>query len=335
MYPNDRVWYNQFTSTDWVHDSIADAFRVKELQSRKGLRGRIYRLYDASQGWILVGLIGCITSLVAYFVNITEGVLFDLKYGYCSSAWYLSRKKCCSGTSNCEEWLAWSQVILSNHLDEVWIDYLAFIVAMSGLALVAFALTMLTRTVIPSAISLSTLDEDLGADIQDQSNDPTKPNDDEYIRVSHLRPPTVYYPAAGSGVAEIRVIVSGFILHGYLGVKILVIKTVALILSVASGLSVGKEGPFVHIATCVGNIACRLFPKFSNNDMKRREVLSAAAASGVAVAFGAPIAGVLFSLEEVSYYFPPKTLFRTFFCCMVSKATFSSIRSSVRLPHSH
>lgn len=72
----------------------------------------------------------------------------------------------------------------------------------------------------------------------------------------------------------------------------------------------------------------------SINLAKRREVLSASAASGVAVAFGAPIGGVLFSLEEVryvlhsqwcmkstninSYYFPPKTLFRTFFCCIVS-----------------
>jgi chloride channel 3/4/5 len=49
--------------------------------------------------------------------------------------------------------------------------------------------------------------------------------------------------------------------------------------------------------------------------------LSASAASGVAVAFGAPIGGVLFSLEEVSYYFPSKTLFRTFFCCIVSYRT--------------
>lgn len=42
------------------------------------------------------------------------------------------------------------------------------------------------------------------------------------------------------------------------------------------------------------------------NEGKRREILSAAAAAGVAVAFGAPVGGVLFSLEEVSYYFPPK-----------------------------
>ena len=107
-------------------------------------------------------------------------------------------------------------------------------------------------------------------------------------------------------------------LHRFLGIKTLVIKTLALILSVASGLSLGKEGPFVHIATCVGNIACRLFSKYDDNDGKRREVLSAAAAAGVAVAFGAPIGGVLFCLEEVAYFFPAKTLFRTFFCCITA-----------------
>ena len=171
--------------------------------------------------------------------------------------------------------------------------------------------------VVPSAVRFVTLDENLGAD---PWKDPLKFDlEEERIADSNNNPPpTFYYSAAGSGVAEVKVILSGFVMHGYLGVKTLVIKTLALVLSVGSGLSLGKEGPYVHIATCVGNIACRLFDKYNHNDAKRREVLSASAASGVAVAFGAPIGGVLFSLEEVSYYFPPKTLFRTFFCCIVA-----------------
>lgn len=49
----------------------------------------------------------------------------------------------------------------------------------------------------------------------------------------------------------------------------------------------------------VGNILSYLFPKYGRNEAKKREILSAAAAAGVSVAFGAPIGGVLFSLEEV------------------------------------
>lgn len=52
----------------------------------------------------------------------------------------------------------------------------------------------------------------------------------------------------------------------------------------------------------VGNILSYLFPKYGRNEAKKREILSAAAAAGVSVAFGAPIGGVLFSLEEVCRY---------------------------------
>jgi chloride channel 3/4/5 len=41
----------------------------------------------------------------------------------------------------------------------------------------------------------------------------------------------------------------------------------------------------------------KLFGNINGNEARKREVLSAAAAAGISVAFGSPIGGVLFSLE--------------------------------------
>ena len=131
----------------------------------------------------------------------------------------------------------------------------------------------------------------------------------------------VMYFAAGSGIPELKAILSGFVIRGYLGVCTLICKCVGLALSVASGLSLGKEGPMVQIAACVGNITSRYIRKFETNEAKRREILSAACSAGVSVAFGAPIGGVLFALEEVSTYFPPKVMWRSFFCASIAAAT--------------
>lgn len=76
-------------------------------------------------------------------------------------------------------------------------------------------------------------------------------------------------------------------MHGYLGGRTLAVKAIGLTLSVAAGLSLGKEGPMVHIASCIGNMVSRVFTKYETNESKRREILSAACAAGVAVAFGA------------------------------------------------
>lgn len=78
----------------------------------------------------------------------------------------------------------------------------------------------------------------------------------------------------------------------------LAVKAVGLAFSVASGLSLGKEGPLVQIAAATANVSSRFVRKYDRNEAKRREVLSAGCAAGVAVAFGAPVGGVLFSLEE-------------------------------------
>lgn len=67
--------------------------------------------------------------------------------------------------------------------------------------------------------------------------------------------------AIGSGIPEVKTILSGFIIHGYLGIGTLIGKTLSLPLAVGAGLSLGKEGPLVHVASCFGNAIARLFPK--------------------------------------------------------------------------
>jgi hypothetical protein len=92
LWSDERVWYDQFTSTDWVHDSIADAYRVKALRSRTDIRGRIKATLDGAQGWILSALVGCATAIIAYGVDVSEAPFFDWKDGYCHQGFFISEK---------------------------------------------------------------------------------------------------------------------------------------------------------------------------------------------------------------------------------------------------
>lgn len=131
--------------------------------------------------------------------------------------------------------------------------------------------------------------------------------------------------AAGSGISEIKCIIAGFIMKGFLGPWVLLIKSIGLPLAISSGLSVGKEGPSVHFAVATGNVISKLFDKYRRDASKTREILSASAAAGVAVAFGSPIGGVLFSLEEMSNYFPLKTMWRSYFCALVATSVLAAM----------
>ncbi|CAG8540609.1 15699_t:CDS:10, partial [Gigaspora rosea] len=115
--------------------------------------------------------------------------------------------------------------------------------------------------------------------------------------------------STGSGIPEIKTILGGFVIRKFLGWWSLIIKSIGVCLVAASSLCLGKEGPLIHLACCCGNIIPRIFPKFRYNE----------------VAFGAPIGGVLFSLEEVSYYFPFRTMWRSFFCAMVAAVALASM----------
>ncbi|PBK72548.1 Cl-channel protein [Armillaria solidipes] len=105
-----------------------------------------------------------------------------------------------------------------------------------------------------------------------------------------------------TGIPEIKAILGGYILDAFFTPWTLLIKALGLALAVASGLSLGKEGPLVHVACCMAFLLSRFFEQFRKSEAQKRKILAAAAAAGVSVAFGSPLGGVLFGLEELDTF---------------------------------
>ncbi|KAF7782223.1 hypothetical protein Agabi119p4_1599 [Agaricus bisporus var. burnettii] len=281
--------YEDFTTIDWIQDSILE--RNRRLKPAKGtsiiwrilqsngrlswLSGHVRKGISLGQSWFVVSLVGVCIGLNAAIISIVTAWLSDIKMGYCSDGWWLNQQFCCwevegDEVDGCESWKPWTTVSLGR-----WIIFIGFA---SALAFVA----------------------------------------------SHLVRSLARY-AAGSGISEIKCILAGFIMQGFLGFATFFIKSITLPLVIASGLSVGKEGPSVHVACCIGALIARLFEKFSRSQGKTREIVTAASAAGVAVAFGSPIGGVLFSIEEMSHTFSIKTMWRSFFCALMATFTLSAM----------
>jgi chloride channel 3/4/5 len=79
--------------------------------------------------------------------------------------------------------------------------------------------------------------------------------------------------ASGSGIPEVKTILGGFIIRGFLSTKTMVVKMLGLILAVSSGLSLGKEGPLVHLSCCLAFTISRCFDKYRNNEGNTRMIL--------------------------------------------------------------
>eukprot|EP00177_Eucheuma_denticulatum_P003183 GFKZ01005736.1.p1 GENE.GFKZ01005736.1~~GFKZ01005736.1.p1 ORF type:complete len:813 (+),score=91.42 GFKZ01005736.1:390-2828(+) len=127
--------------------------------------------------------------------------------------------------------------------------------------------------------------------------------------------------AAGSGVPEIKTVLSGVVIRGYLSSWAFIIKIVGLAFSVSSSLNLGKEGPFVHLVSVLANMVATSFPEFRDNFSIMMEFVCVGTAAGVSVAFNAPIGGVLFAFEEAASYFPNRVLWRSFFASALAELT--------------
>ena len=77
----------------------------------------------------------------------------------------------------------------------------------------------------------------------------------------------IYAPHAyHTGIPEIKAILGGYIIHDFLSGPTLLIKSIGLPLAVASGLSLGKEGPLVHVSCCIGNLLLQPFAVLRGNE---------------------------------------------------------------------
>ncbi|KAG8967232.1 hypothetical protein FRC03_010476 [Tulasnella sp. 419] len=281
-----RVWYSSFTSIDWLHDAIKDSARMHHLRKRSSIRGRLRNMFDRSLGWIMVTIVGFLTAVIAFLIIRSEQWLFDLKEGYCTDGVFKAKRFCCPSTAD------------------------------------AYA------TAFGSSF------QPTGADFMVYKSDSTCPGWKTWS--------DVFGPESGPGNNEDTE--DWFVEYAsYTFIALLLATSSSLLtiyLTASTSFVTRKESGFAPEFTSESKdrkqetpvegarnrkvlyyVMSRIAGKYENNEGKRREILSASAAAGVAVAFGAPIGGVLFSLEEVSYFFPPKVMWRSFFCAMIAAVT--------------
>lgn len=283
--PGRRVGYDNLTSIDWIYEYGRERTRQRQLiASSPGLLGQVRLIADGSQNWIILVLTGIAVGSIAAAIDVTSDWLGDLKTGMCHNV----------GDDDGKWYL--NKVFCCWGVDRYaqcpswrsWSNILG--VGNKGGSYIVEYLTFVLFSVL-------------------------------FATCASLLVNRFSIHAKQSGIPEIKTLLGGTVIRRFLGLWTLVVKSLGLCLAVASGMWLGKEGPLVHVACCCANLFMKLFPSISTNEARKRETLSAAAASGISVAFGSPIGGVLFSLEQLSYYFPDKTMWASFVCAMVAAVT--------------
>ncbi len=110
--------------------------------------------------------------------------------------------------------------------------------------------------------------------------------------------------STGSGIPQVKGILAGLLQAGS-WVKIIGAKFAGGLLGIGAGLSLGREGPSVQLGAAAGQGVSRLLGRPA---MEEKYLLTSGAAAGLSAAFNAPLAGVMFALEELHKNFSPVVL---------------------------
>jgi chloride channel protein, CIC family len=107
--------------------------------------------------------------------------------------------------------------------------------------------------------------------------------------------------ATGSGIPYVETIISDELEHTRS--RLIPVKFVGGLLSIGSGLALGREGPIVQMGSNCAHLVGKLFKR---DWPDCRVLIAAGAGAGLATAFNAPIAGAVFVLEELVQKFEPR-----------------------------
>ncbi|MEO6569512.1 MAG: H(+)/Cl(-) exchange transporter ClcA [Opitutaceae bacterium] len=108
--------------------------------------------------------------------------------------------------------------------------------------------------------------------------------------------------AGGSGIPQLK----GFVL-GERGIewrRLLPVKFFAGLVGIGGGLALGREGPTIQMGGATGLMVSEWF-RIKAGEGERKALIAAGAGAGLAAAFNAPLAGVMFVLEELAGSFTP------------------------------
>ncbi len=100
--------------------------------------------------------------------------------------------------------------------------------------------------------------------------------------------------ASGSGVPQVKASLANIPIT--LTWRVAAVKLVSAILMLGSGMTLGRQGPTVHVGAALAAGMSRVFPTSPDH---RRQMIAAGAGAGLAAAFNAPITGILFVVEEL------------------------------------
>lgn len=102
--------------------------------------------------------------------------------------------------------------------------------------------------------------------------------------------------AAGSGIPHVKRAMHG--MASFRHVRVLLMKFFGAAVGIGAGLALGREGPTIQMGAAVSDaLAARL----GLIGLNRRLLVSAGAAAGLSAAFNAPLAGIMFVVEELRH----------------------------------